>query len=177
MSKTVINIVVYQPENSGNLGNIIRSCYIYGAKLHLIRPYGWVGNLRYFHNELNNTPQAQLVRAAVDCFDKIEINEYDQWTDFYNQINDQNQIAFLTKFGGSTLDQWLTTSQVSKDHPIYLIFGSETFGLTKLAEYFDFSHLNQVQLGGLNSDKSHNLANAVAISLHLVWIKLSLSGL
>lgn len=78
MAQKVIHVVVYQPENVGNLGNIIRICYIYGAHLHLIRPYGWVGNLRYFQTTNQNTFhfQGRLVRAAAGCLQHVPIYEH-----------------------------------------------------------------------------------------------------
>ena len=37
----MINIVLLEPEQGGNVGNIGRTCLAIGAKLHLIEPLGF----------------------------------------------------------------------------------------------------------------------------------------
>lgn len=36
-----LNIVLVEPEIPQNTGNIVRTCAATGAKLHLVRPYGF----------------------------------------------------------------------------------------------------------------------------------------
>lgn len=173
MAQKVIHVVVYQPENVGNLGNIIRICYIYGAHLHLIRPYGWVGNLRYFQTTNQNTFhfQGRLVRAAVGCLQHVPIYEHNDWHDFYQQVCDPNFVLFFTKLATMPFSDWLKTNNQLQQ--VYLVFGSETFGLHKLTESFNWKTHQQILLAGKNYHKSHNLANAVAIGAHLAWISMA----
>ena len=37
----MLNIVLFQPEIPQNTGNIARTCAVLGARLHLIRPFGF----------------------------------------------------------------------------------------------------------------------------------------
>ena len=41
MSKPLINIVLHRPDIPGNTGSIERTCVALGARLILIKPYGF----------------------------------------------------------------------------------------------------------------------------------------
>lgn len=40
----MLNIVLFQPEIPENTGNIARTCVGFNAKLHMIRPFGFILN-------------------------------------------------------------------------------------------------------------------------------------
>jgi tRNA (cytidine/uridine-2'-O-)-methyltransferase len=63
----MLNIVLFQPEIPQNTGNIIRTCVGFNAKLHLIRPYGFIFNIE----------SPEIKRCGVNYVDKANIVEYD----------------------------------------------------------------------------------------------------
>lgn len=164
----MFHVVLFQPENAGNIGNIIRTCYIHNAALHLIRPYGWIGNLRYIKNyDLIDSKHAEVLRSSVDCFDKIAIHEHDTWDDFLaSQVSD-NQTLFFSKHGAIALQTFYQNHKrmINGAKHIYLVFGSETFGLNKLTAKHNLNPC--IMLEPIDVDKCHNLSNAVAICLHV----------
>ncbi|WP_391591489.1 TrmH family RNA methyltransferase [[Mycoplasma] cavipharyngis] len=171
----MLNIVVYCPENAANMGNIIRIAYIFQAELFLIRPYGWIGNMRYFKNDACHFKNQELIRATMGCIEKIKIHEYNSWEDFYRLIKDDpyNAILFFSKNNAQGLQQYLKNNPQLKNQNLFLVFGSETFGLTKLAEKINLSP--RIMLEPVNVDKSHNLANAIAICLYAISIHFNIA--
>ncbi|MBQ5417725.1 MAG: tRNA (uridine(34)/cytosine(34)/5-carboxymethylaminomethyluridine(34)-2'-O)-methyltransferase TrmL, partial [Oscillospiraceae bacterium] len=65
-----LNIVLVEPQIPQNTGNISRTCAVTGARLHLVRPYGFEITDRH------------LKRAGLDYWDKLDITEYDSLDDF-----------------------------------------------------------------------------------------------
>ena len=110
--KSIFNIVLYAPDIPGNTGSIGRTCIALGARLVLIKPYGF---------ELS---EKAVRRAGLDYWKHVEIAEYENWEDFLEGENpNQEDLFFYTK----------TSSQLyfSQDYKksCYLVFGSETKGL------------------------------------------------
>ena len=68
-----LNIVLVEPEIPQNTGNIVRTCAATGAKLHLVRPYGFQISDKY------------LKRAGLDYWDKMEIEEHISFKEFLNK--------------------------------------------------------------------------------------------
>ena len=71
-----LNIVLYSPEIPQNTGNISRTAAVTGARLHLIRPFGF---------EISDRT---LKRAGLDYWDKLEIFYYDDYADFLAKNED-----------------------------------------------------------------------------------------
>lgn len=106
-----LEIVLYEPENAGNVGNIARSCAVLGLRLHLIRPFG-------FH--LHDRP---LKRAGMDYLPQVELCEHADWAAFLGQVPAGARVwGFTTK-----TDR--VYSQVSYRAGDYLLFGPESRGL------------------------------------------------
>ena len=114
-----------------------------GAKLHLVKPFGF---------EISDS---RLKRAGLDYWQHLEVFEYDSVDDFFEQHRDK-QMAFLSSHGAKSY--W----DVPFDKDIFLVFGKESKGLSK--EIIS-AHSNEIYKIPLQSDKvrSLNLANAVAI--------------
>lgn len=167
----MLNVVLFQPENAGNVGNIIRTCAILKANLHLIRPYGWVGNLECFsplkYLSSNKKNNQKLIRATMGAFSKIIISEHNSWEIFEKNLktNLNYQIMFFTKNTANELENLLNSINNLKIENLYLVFGSETFGLKNLKNQIKLNP--KVTLAPLNASKSYNLANAVAIGLYV----------
>ena len=105
-----MNIVLHQPEIPHNTGAIGRTCLITGAKLHLIRPYG-------FHLD-----EKSLKRSGLDYWPKLGVLEYSNFDEFLEKNADIR--FFLAETGGS-----MTYADAVYKENDYIIFGSETRGL------------------------------------------------
>ena len=84
-----LNIVLVEPQIPQNTGNISRTCAVTGAKLHLIRPFGF---------EISDK---HLKRAGLDYWDKLDITYYDNMTDFFEKNNNGNFSPFVISIGES----------------------------------------------------------------------------
>ncbi|AAC71571.1 tRNA (uridine(34)/cytosine(34)/5-carboxymethylaminomethyluridine(34)-2'-O)-methyltransferase TrmL [Mycoplasmoides genitalium] len=150
MYKSVINIVLFCPEIPNNTGNIVRSCTAFKANLHLIKPYG------FFLND------KRMVRAGLNCWDKIQLFEHKSWEHFLQATTENKTIWLLTKSGDKTPDQICMTNKLPNE--LYFVFGQETKGLPKTI--MDNFKQNQIRIPIWNSVRSINLANAVVCILY-----------
>ncbi len=112
LNNPVFNIVLYAPDIPGNTGSIGRTCIALGARLILIKPYGF---------ELS---EKAVRRAGLDYWKHVDLREYESWEDFVkSESPDQEQLFFYTK----TSDQVFFEGNYQES--CYLILGSETKGL------------------------------------------------
>ena len=140
-----LNIVLVEPQIPQNTGNISRTCAVTGAKLHLIRPFGF---------EISDK---HLKRAGLDYWDKLDITYYDNMTDFFEKNNNGNFFYFTTK--GKKVH-----SDAEYPDNSYLIFGREDKGLP---EKILFENPNCcVRIPMRNELRSLNLSNSVAIAVY-----------
>ncbi|WP_199506603.1 MULTISPECIES: tRNA (cytidine(34)-2'-O)-methyltransferase [Halobacteriovorax] len=114
MSKDAIfNIVLYAPDIPGNTGSIGRTCIALGARLVLIKPYGF---------ELT---EKAVRRAGLDYWKYVEVAEYENWDEFYESESPKDEeLFFYTK---TAKENHFYNRGYSKG--CYLVFGSETKGL------------------------------------------------
>lgn len=145
----MINIILFEPEIPENTGNIARSCVGFNARLHLIRPYGFI---------LSNK---HLIRSGVDYWDKLELFQYDSFDEFLAKNNYPN-IYIYTRYGNHTPNQ-INFKDMSN---IYLMFGKESKGVPKqiLTQYKN----NLLRIPTSNNIRSLNLSNTVAIAIYEV---------
>ncbi|AAB95969.1 tRNA (uridine(34)/cytosine(34)/5-carboxymethylaminomethyluridine(34)-2'-O)-methyltransferase TrmL [Mycoplasmoides pneumoniae] len=150
MYKSAINIVLFCPEIPNNTGNIVRSCTAFKANLHLIKPYG------FFLND------KRMVRAGLNCWDKVQMFEHKSWEHFIETTPPNKAIWLLTKSGTTTPDQ--INMQTDNREQLYFVFGQETKGLpqTLMEQYSQ----NQVRIPIWNPVRSINLSNTVACVLY-----------
>ena len=80
-----MNIVLVEPEIPQNTGNIARTCAATGAKLHLIKPLGFVLDDKH------------LKRAGLDYWNLMEYTVYENWQDFCARNPDANMYFLSTK--------------------------------------------------------------------------------
>jgi len=153
-----MNIVLHQPEIPHNTGAIGRTCLVTGAKLHLIRPYGFY------------LDEKSLKRAGMDYWDKVDVYEYDNFAHFaesaLNSISSDPNHAkypsaniYLIETGGNKI-----YTDVKYNLNDYIIFGSETTGLPHwlMDEYRE--HIVNIPM--LADSRSLNLSVAVGIVLY-----------
>ena len=141
-----LNIVMVEPEIAGNTGNVARTCAATGARLHLVRPFGF---------EIDDK---KLKRAGLDYWELLDITYYDNLDDFFAK----NQGAF---FFFTTKALHIHT-EVSYPDNCYLLFGKETKGLPE--ELLLKNRDRCVRIPMVSDARSLNLSNAVAIGTYEV---------
>lgn len=141
-----INVVLVEPEIPQNTGNIVRTCAATGAKLHLVRPYGFQINDKY------------LKRAGLDYWDKMQIEEHISFNEFLNKYNPlENNMFFVTSKGTHKY----TDIDYSKMEEVFILFGKETKGLPEdiMKKYLE----KTVRIPMIDGIRCLNLSNTVAI--------------
>lgn len=138
-----LNLVLFEPEIPNNTGNIGRLSLATGARLHLVKPFGF---------ELSDS---RVKRAGLDYWQHIDLHVYENVDDFFAK-HGHGKFAFLSSHGEQSY------LKIPFEDEIFLIFGKESTGLGKdIIEKFQ----SQVYKIPLYSDKirSLNLANSVSI--------------
>lgn len=143
-----IHVVLYQPENPANTGNIARTCAATGSTLHLIRPLGF------------STDDKMMKRAGLDYWEHVNLVVHDSLDDFY-QSNEGGEFFYLTKHG-STPHTTFDYSQAEKDY--FFIFGKETTGLPQ--ELIEKNQDRALRIPMIESARSLNLSNAAAVLVY-----------
>lgn len=142
-----LNIVLVEPQIPQNTGNISRTCAVTGARLHLVRPFGF---------EISDK---HLKRAGLDYWDKLDISYYDNLDDFFDKNRGGAFFYFTTK--GRTVH-----SDASYPDNAYLVFGREDKGLPEELLYNNPE--NCVRIPMRNELRSLNLSNSAAIAVYEV---------
>lgn len=142
-----LNIVLVEPQIPQNTGNISRTCAVTGAKLHLVKPLGFV------------VTDKHLKRAGLDYWDKLDITYYDGLEDFFEKTKGGKYYYFTTK-GRHVY------SDVSYEDNCFIVFGREDRGLPEelLHDNPDFC----VRIPMRPELRSLNLSNSVAIAAYEV---------
>ena len=141
-----LNIVLVEPQIPQNTGNISRTCAVTGARLHMIRPFGF------------EITDASLKRAGLDYWNELDVTYYDDINDFFGKNN--GEFCYFTTKGENIYSQ--------KDYQsnCYLIFGREDKGLPE-----DLLHADPercVRIPMRPALRSLNLSNTVAIAAYEV---------
>ncbi len=140
-----LNIVLYEPEIPANTGNIGRTCYATGTRLHLIEPLGFILN------------DKTLQRAGMDYWKNLDVIRYDDWNDFKEKNPDAKIYDATTK--GKHVH-----TQVNYEEDCYIMFGPESRGIPEeiLVEHPD----ECVRIPMMGETRSLNLSNSVAVILY-----------
>lgn len=145
--KMKLNIVLVEPEIPQNTGNIVRTCAITGAKLHLVHPLAF------------KIDEKSVKRAGLDYWDKLEIEEHSSLEKFLNKYKPEENNMFFATTKGKTK---YTDIDYSNMEEVYVLYGKETKGLPEwlLEKYLD---TKTVRIPMLPVLRSLNLSNSVAI--------------
>lgn len=138
----MFNIVLVHPDIPQNTGNIGRLCVGLNAKLHLVRPMGFV------------IDDKKLKRAGLDYWQHLELTIHDSLQDFL-EFSKSGNCYFLT----TKTDKKYTDINFQKGD--FLIFGAETRGLPE-----DLLNQNQdscFTIPMFGKIRSLNLATSVGI--------------
>lgn len=162
----MINIVLVNPEIPNNTGNIVRTCAVTGAKLHIIEPCGFSWEDKY------------LKRSGLDYWEISDVNRYPSmqaflkqnfgdWADTQENIakavhNTRNNSKMQMFFASTKADH--NHSDVQYDEDCYVFFGRETKGLDE--ELLHENYNDCVRIPMRANARSLNLANSVAIIIY-----------
>jgi tRNA (cytidine/uridine-2'-O-)-methyltransferase len=141
----LINIVLVEPEIPQNTGNIARTCAAAGARLHLIKPLGFVLTDR------------RLRRAGADYWGDVDLVLHDNLEAFFRETPAEQCLFFSTKAARSF-------REMPVEEEAFLVFGKETEGLPDalLAAWAGRSFRVPMR----PEARSLNLSNAVAVVLY-----------
>lgn len=151
-----LNIVLVEPEIPQNTGNIARTCAALGATLHLVHPLGF------------DISEKAVKRAGLDYWDKLDIIEYENLSEFKKKTESKNIYLLSTKSQKSYTD-------IQYEEDAYIIFGPETRGLPEdyILDNFD----RAVRIPMKEGIRSLNLSNSVAIVAYEVERQLNFTNL
>ncbi len=142
-----INIVLLEPRMPGNVGTIGRLAYATGAKLHLIKPYGF-----------GEITDKEVKRAGLDYWEHLEVIEYENIKEFYSKNSSSSRHFFATT---KTNKYYFDIDFKDND---YIFFGREDAGLPK--ELLENNKENCINIPMINNARSLNIANAVSIIIY-----------
>lgn len=145
----MLNIVLYQPEISPNTGNIIRTCFALGAKLHIIKPIAF---------DLH--PHWLKRAAAGKLLSDIEHEVHDNYQSFKNKYKNE-LIYYITRYGQHTYSDVDFAEAFATHKNVFIMFGTESTGIPK--EIMQKSLNNCLRIPMTENTRSLNLANTVAI--------------
>lgn len=152
----MFHIALFEPQIAPNTGNIIRLVANNGCHLHLIEPLGF------------DLEEKKLRRAGLDYRDMARVNRYPNYDAFLQAVQGQRIFAITTKGTRSH-------SQVAFAKGDVLLFGSETSGLPQPV-MDSFAPENRLRIPMLETSRSMNLSNAVAIVSYEAWRQLGFEG-
>ena len=135
-----MNVVLYQPEIPQNTGNIIRICANTGAKLHLIKPFGFEWD------------DKRLRRAGLDYHELALVSLYENFEECQTALADTRWFALTTKAKRSYAEIAFLPNDT-------VLFGQETKGLpARIAE--SLSDEQKLRIPMQATSRSINLANS-----------------
>lgn len=152
----MFHIALHEPRIAPNTGNIIRLIANNGCELHLIEPLGF------------DLEEKKLRRAGLDYRDLARVTRYPDYPTFLAAMAGRRIFACTTK-GSRPHDQ------IRYQPDDVLLFGSETSGLPPeiLAS---FAPEQRLRIPMLETSRSLNLSNAVAIVSYEAWRQNGFAG-
>ena len=142
------HIVLYQPEIPQNTGNIMRTCVATNAKLHLIKPLGFVLDDKH------------LKRSGVNYIDKLDYEVYENFEDFKSK--NIGEYYYFTRYGTKPHTSFNYDNKDGKN--IYFIFGKESTGIPKEILKDDLDHCMRIPMS--ENVRALNLSNSCAIVIY-----------
>ncbi len=137
-----LNIVLLEPEIPQNTGNIARTCAATGARLHLVKPFGF------------RIDDRKLKRAGLDYWHLLDITYYENTAEFFEK-NKGGEFFFATTKGRHVY------SDVAYPDGAFLVFGKETKGIDE--EILIKNEQRCIRIPMIDDARSLNLSNSVAI--------------
>jgi tRNA (cytidine/uridine-2'-O-)-methyltransferase len=149
----MLNLVLFEPEIPNNTGAIIRLCANIGARLHLIKPYGF------------EITDKRLRRAGLDYREIMNLEEYENFEDYLKRGNPERIIALSSKVEKNY-------TEIKYQQGDSLLLGPETRGLPQniIDEY------EGVTLPMQKGSRSLNLSNCASIVAYEAWRQIGFIG-
>lgn len=148
----MISIVLFEPEIPPNTGNIIRLAANTGARLHLVKPFGFTLDDR------------RMRRAGLDYHEFAGIEIHQDWAGF------KAITAGQRVFGVSTRASQHYT-EIHYQSGDFLVFGPESRGLPE-AVRAELGASQLIRIPMQANSRSLNLANAAAVIVYEAWRQL-----
>lgn len=141
----MLHIVLLEPEIPYNTGNIGRTTVLTGARLHLIKPYGF------------SIQEKWVRKAGMDYWKDVDLREHLSWEDFLRDEKPERFFLATTKAPRSYAD-------VTYRDGDYFVFGKESAGIDEeiLKRYPDAT----IRIPMKDIGRSLNLSNSAAILLY-----------
>ncbi len=140
-----MNVVLVEPEIPQNAGNVARTCAALGARLHLVKPLGFLLSDRH------------LRRAGADYWADVDLVVHESWLDFEKGAAEKD-LFFFTRKAGRRFDR----ADYGPDP--CLVFGRESTGLDEAL--FLARPDRCLRLPMKPGARSLNLSNAVAAAAY-----------
>src|SRR5512140_773209 len=105
---TTMHVVLVEPEIPPNTGNVARLCAATRTTLHLVEPLGF------------KLDDAQLKRAGMDYWRRVERHRWRCWTEFQAHTPPGARLWFIESKGHKLY------TQATFEAEDYLVFGRET---------------------------------------------------
>jgi len=144
-SRSMLHVVLVEPEIPPNTGNIARLCLAASARLHLVGPLGFSLDEKY------------LKRAGMDYWDKCDVRQWDSLEALQAESGAARFFYFTTK----TPRAYWTEQFRDGD---YLVFGRETKGLPESLLEANAERCLTIPMS--SEARSLNLATAAGIVLY-----------
>jgi len=148
----MFHIVLFEPEIPPNTGNIIRLVANTGARLHLIKPLGFV------------LSDKAVARAGLDYHQMAHVAVHEDWAAF-RAVCPSPRVFALTTRGGGRYDE------VRYEAGDILLFGAETRGLPAWL-HEEIPESQRIRIPMVAQSRSMNLSNATAVVLYEAWRQL-----
>ncbi|QGZ97326.1 tRNA (cytidine(34)-2'-O)-methyltransferase [Mycoplasma sp. NEAQ87857] len=145
----MLNIVLYQPEICPNTGNIIRTCFALGAKLHIIKPIGFDLHPKWLRRY-----------GAGRMLSDIQHEVHASYEDFYAKYHDK-KINYVTRYGLKLYTDVDYKQEYQQNQEIWLMFGRESTGIDKKILQGNLDQCIRIPM--VSAMRSINLANCVSI--------------
>ena len=141
-NKKMLNIVIFEPEIPQNTGNIARTCATTGARLHLVKPFGF------------EITDRNLKRAGLDYWYLVDITYYDSIDDFFEKTAGGDNLAGCIFIGwvhpehrSATISYWLGQNFTGR--------GLATEALNLLCKFcFEALKLNRLEITAAVENKA-----------------------
>ncbi|TNK83834.1 RNA methyltransferase [Mycoplasmopsis pullorum] len=159
----MLNIVLYQPEICPNTGNIIRTCFAIGAKLHIIKPIGFDLHPKFLRRY-----------GAGRMLSDIQHEVHASYDDFTQKYGDK-KIYYVTRYGLKNYSQMDYKKDFENNGEIWLMFGRESTGIEKSILQKNIETCIRIPM--VSAMRSINLANCVSILGFEVMRQLDFSDL
>jgi len=147
----MFHIVLVEPEIPPNTGNVIRLAANTGCTLHLVEPLGF------------SMDDKHMRRAGLDYHEYATVKRHADWAAFLAAEHPPAERLFAL-----TTKATRNVFEVTFRPGDYLVFGSETKGLSELVRQ-SFTPATAIKLPMVPGQRSLNLSNAVAVTVFEAW--------